>query len=228
MSAQGSWAAYWDMELFIDGFRDAVLPDRLRYRRFCDERQRGRPCSTSARLWAAGLRWTGGPCSASPATRRPPKVAVSCSSPPWSGGSGTKAQSVNRRACIFEHSSPADIAARLSEALDVLRERGAADAYWSLNNDQRIPHLGPAFFTKVLYFAGYDSAAAPHRPVTLDSVVSRALKANGAVDTSWPESGWTTDQYLLYVDGVHEYAQERGVLPDQVKAAPFSHGKQSA
>lgn len=57
-------------------------------------------------------------------------------------GTGTKAQSVNRRARIFEHSSPADIDARLDEALNVLRERGAADGYWAFNNDQRIPHLG--------------------------------------------------------------------------------------
>ncbi|MFC4609998.1 hypothetical protein ACFO9E_19615 [Streptomyces maoxianensis] len=28
------------------------------------------------------------------------------------------------------------------------------------------------------------------------------------------------------VDGVHEYAQARGVLPDQVEAALFSQGKQ--
>jgi len=141
-------------------------------------------------------------------------------------GTGTKAQSVKRRARVFEHSSPADIDARLSEALDVLRARGATDAYWAFNNDQRVPHLGPAFFTKVLYFAGHDRITALHRPVILDSVVSRALKANDAVDTSWPENGWTTDQYRLYVDGVHEYAQARGVLPDQVEAALFSQGKQ--
>jgi hypothetical protein len=143
-------------------------------------------------------------------------------------GTGTKAQSVNRRARIFEHSSPADIDARLREALDVLRTRGAVAAYRAFNNDQHVPHLGPAFFTKMLYFAGHDTAAARHRPVILDSVVSRALKAENAVDASWPGNGWTTDQYRLYVDGVHEYARARGVLPDQVEAALFSHGKQLA
>ncbi|UXY28966.1 8-oxoguanine DNA glycosylase OGG fold protein [Streptomyces sp. HUAS TT20] len=143
-------------------------------------------------------------------------------------GAGTKAQSVNRRARIFEHSSPADIDARLGEALDVLRERGAVDAYRAFNNDQRIPFLGPAFFTKVLYFAGHDSATAPRRAVILDSVVSRALKAKGAVDATWPENGWTTDQYRQYVDGVQEHARARGALPDQVEAALFSHGRQLA
>ncbi|MEU0815204.1 hypothetical protein [Streptomyces mirabilis] len=143
-------------------------------------------------------------------------------------GTGTKAQSVNRRARIFEHSSPTGIDAQLGEALDVLRERGAAAAYRAFNNDQRVPYLGPAFFTKVLYFAGHDSAAESQRPVILDSVVSRALKATDAVDASWPGNGWTTDHYRLYLDGVHEYAQTRGVLPDQVEAALFSHGKQLA
>ncbi|WP_327430490.1 8-oxoguanine DNA glycosylase OGG fold protein [Streptomyces sp. NBC_01236] len=143
-------------------------------------------------------------------------------------GTGTKAQSVNRRARIFQPSSLADIDTRLGAALDVLRERGAADAYWAFNNDRHVPHLGAAFFTKVLYFAGHDSATVRHRPVILDSVVSRVLKATGAVDASWPGNGWTTDQYRLYVEGVHEYAQARGVLPDQVEAALFDHGKQLA
>ncbi len=143
-------------------------------------------------------------------------------------GTGTKVRSVNRRALIFEHSSPAGIDARLGEALDVLLDKGAVAAYRAFNNDRHVPHLGPAFFTKVLYFAGHDSAAARHRPVILDSVVSRSLKAEGAVDASWPGNGWTTDQYRLYVDWVHEYAQARGVLPDQVEVALFSHGKQLA
>ncbi|WP_398865852.1 8-oxoguanine DNA glycosylase OGG fold protein [Streptomyces stephensoniae] len=141
-------------------------------------------------------------------------------------GTGTRAQSVNRRARIFGHSTPEDIDAQLGEALDVLRAQGAADAYRAFNNEQRLPYLGPAFFTKVLYFAGHDRATVPYRPVILDSVVVRALKANGAVDPGWPENGWTTDQYRLYADGVHEYAQARGVLPDQVEAALFFRGKQ--
>jgi hypothetical protein len=141
-------------------------------------------------------------------------------------GTGTKAQLVHRRAQIFVRTSAADIDARLDSALAALRERGAAKAYWAFNNDQRIPYLGAAFFTKVLYFAGDESTAGTYQSVILDSVVSRALKCLGTVDASWPENGWTTDQYRQYLEGVHDCAQKRGVLPEQVEAALFSQGKQ--
>jgi hypothetical protein len=139
-------------------------------------------------------------------------------------GTGTKARSVNAQ--IFSHAPDADIDARLDAALTTLRERGATEAYWAFNNDQHIPHLGATFFTKVLYFAGGATPAGPYRPVILDSVVSRALKHLKTVDASWPENGWTTDQYRQYLEGVHDCAQKRGVLPEQVEAALFSHGKQ--
>ncbi|MGW2074940.1 8-oxoguanine DNA glycosylase OGG fold protein [Streptomyces sp. NPDC001953] len=141
-------------------------------------------------------------------------------------GTGTKARSVERRAQIFRHSPGTDIDARLDAALEALQERGAIEAYWALNNDQHIRYLGAAFFTKVLYFAGHESPAGPYRPVILDSVVSQALKDLKAVDADWPENGWTTDQYRQYLEGVHDLAQRRGVLPDQVEAALFFHGKQ--
>ncbi|MFD5516357.1 hypothetical protein [Streptomyces sp. NPDC127066] len=140
-------------------------------------------------------------------------------------GNGTKVRSVRRSARVFQNSTRADLGARLYEALDVLREQGAVAAYRAFNNDQHIPYLGPAFFTKVLYFAGHESAAAHHRPVILDSVVSRALRATGTVEAGWPDNGWTTAQYGRYVAMVHDCAQARGVLPDQVEAALFSYGK---
>ncbi|MFF4690465.1 hypothetical protein [Streptomyces sp. NPDC001307] len=144
-------------------------------------------------------------------------------------GTGTKARSVNRRGQIFRRSPRTDIAAqldaRLEAALEALGERGATEAYWALNNEQHIPYLGAAFFTKVLYFAGHERPAGPYRPVILDSVVSRALKDLKTVDADWPENGWTTDQYTQYLEGVHDLARRRGVLPDQVEAALFFHGK---
>ncbi|MFH8386861.1 hypothetical protein ACH4E7_39105 [Kitasatospora sp. NPDC018058] len=140
-------------------------------------------------------------------------------------GTGTKAQSVIRRARIFEHTTAEEIDARLDAALGVLQEMGAVEAYRAFNNDQRIPHLGAAFFTKVLCFAGGDSVKGPYRPIILDRVVSRALKDHGAVAPNWPDNGWTTDQYRQYLAAVHAYAHSRGVFPDQIEAALFSKGK---
>ncbi|SHL63726.1 8-oxoguanine DNA glycosylase OGG fold protein [Actinacidiphila paucisporea] len=140
-------------------------------------------------------------------------------------GSGTRARTVSRRALIFRGSPPEDIDARLTAALAVLLTRGAGEAYRALNNDQRIRYLGPAFFTKVLYFAGHEAAADP-RPVILDSVVTRALRAGDGVDASWRKNGWTTPQYEQYLAAVRAYADHRAVLPDQVEAALFARGKQ--
>jgi hypothetical protein len=39
-----------------------------------------------------------------------------------------------------------------------LGEGGAVQAYRALSNDQRIPYLGAALFTTVLYFAGTASS----------------------------------------------------------------------
>ncbi|WP_052434169.1 8-oxoguanine DNA glycosylase OGG fold protein [Streptacidiphilus melanogenes] len=142
-------------------------------------------------------------------------------------GTGTKAQSVHRRGQIFAHTAAAEIDARLGVALTTLREKGAAEAYWAFNNEQKIPHLGPAFFTKVLYFAGEAGIPGPHHPLILDSVVAGALKNLGLVHTAWPDNGWTTAQYGEYLGALHGLATERSVQPDQIEAALFHHGKQA-
>ncbi|MEN1889262.1 hypothetical protein [Streptomyces mirabilis] len=139
-------------------------------------------------------------------------------------GSGTKARSVARHARIFTSSSVSDIDAHLAAALGVLRQEGAVRAYFAFNNDDRIKFLGPAFFTKVLYFAGHDHPVGPWRPLILDSVVARALRAADA-GVKWPRGGWTTPRYSRYLSLAHDLAGEAGVLPDQVEAALFSHGR---
>lgn len=139
-------------------------------------------------------------------------------------GSGTKAQSVARRVRIFEESSSRDIDARLEATLAVLREEGATAAYFAFNNDHRIKYLGPAFFTKVLYFAGYDQPVGPWRPLILDSVVARAL-SGADTEWMWPGSGWTTQHYQRYLSLVHDHALHTGVQADQVEAALFTRGK---
>jgi hypothetical protein len=139
-------------------------------------------------------------------------------------GTGTKARSVNRRGLVFEGSTAEHVDVRLGTVLTALREKGAVAAYDACRKDQRIPHLGPAFFTKVLYFAGYENSAGLRRPLILDSVVSLALKNRKAVTEDWPLSGWSTTQYARYLDIVHHQAESAGVRPDAVEAAWFTYG----
>ncbi|MFJ9039086.1 hypothetical protein ACIRF8_21130 [Streptomyces sp. NPDC102406] len=140
-------------------------------------------------------------------------------------GTGTKAQSVARRARIFQESTPQDIDARLETVLGVLREKGAVEAYYAFNNDHRIKFLGPAFFTKLLYFAGHVQPTGQWRPLILDSIVAKTIRAINP-DEKWRGSGWTTPDYARYLTIVHDQARQAGVLPDQVEAALFVYGKQ--
>ncbi|MFE1010032.1 hypothetical protein ACFW4M_01845 [Streptomyces sp. NPDC058794] len=139
-------------------------------------------------------------------------------------GTGTKARSVNRRGLIFGRSTAEHIDDRLGTVLTVLREQGAVAAYDKCRREERVPHLGPAFFTKFLYFAGYEDGAGFRRPLILDSVVSLALKDRRTVAEDWPLSGWTTAQYARYLDILHHQAESAGVRPDVVEAAWFAHG----
>lgn len=140
-------------------------------------------------------------------------------------GAGTKARSVTRCAKIFAGSDAAGrIDKRLASALEILRSRTAVEAYYALNNDDHIPCLGPAFFTKVLYFAGHERATGPHRPLILDRLVALALREH--TGDAWPTSGWRTPWYDRYVTVAHELADRAGVLPDQIEAALFARGKE--
>ncbi|MGW7644201.1 8-oxoguanine DNA glycosylase OGG fold protein [Streptomyces bobili] len=140
-------------------------------------------------------------------------------------GAGTKAQSVARRARIFTRSSAGEIDARLEAGLGALREAGAVQAYYAFNNAHRIKFLGPAFFTKVLYFAGHEQCVGALRPLILDRLVARSLRAADN-DGKWRGAGWTTRSYGRYLSLAHDHAQQAGVLPDQVEAALFARGKQ--
>ncbi|MFG2257373.1 8-oxoguanine DNA glycosylase OGG fold protein [Streptomyces mirabilis] len=139
-------------------------------------------------------------------------------------GSGTKARSVARHSRIFTSSSVPDLDAHLSAALGVLRREGAVRAYFAFNNAERIKFLGPAFFTKVLYFAGHGHPVGAWRPLMLDGVVARSLRASDS-EVKWPRGGWTTPQYSRYLSLAHDLAGETGVLPDQVEAALFALGR---
>jgi hypothetical protein len=136
-------------------------------------------------------------------------------------GAGTGARSVHRCVKVFEN-SPEAVGERLAEALAVQRDHGPVEAYAALRGRLRVRWLGPAFFTKLLYFAGYDSATTL-RPLILDRFV--------AVGTGldWRHDGWSSEQYGRYLRYAHHWAEtaETGTSPDAVEFALFKAGKVS-
>lgn len=133
-------------------------------------------------------------------------------------GAGTGAQSMHRRVRVFTHNERNVLGFRLAAALELLRETGPVAAYDALLGRLRIAHLGPAFFTKFLYFAGYDAGTEP-RPLILDRFVARGLRAG------WPSTGWTSGQYGEYLRHAQVWARESGTTPDAVELALFRAGK---
>jgi hypothetical protein len=91
---------------------------------------------------------------------------------------------------------------------------GALAAYgFLLAGPGKIDGLGPAFFTKFLYFMGYGRAGGTLQPLILDSRVARNL--NALRSTGWKTTGWPLAQYEEYL----EWARTEAMGPGPVTSA---------
>ncbi|MFF6836898.1 hypothetical protein ACFY84_34675 [Streptomyces sp. NPDC012438] len=109
----------------------------------------------------------------------------------------------------------------LAAAVTALREHGAPKAYAALKG--QVPGLGPAFFTKFLYFTGttVPPAHGP-RPLILDRILARRLRQiaaavgresghdpDGSIATwVWSDSNWTPHRYRIYLSFMHDAAEQ--------------------
>ncbi|WP_431882393.1 hypothetical protein [Micromonospora gifhornensis] len=119
-------------------------------------------------------------------------------------------------------------ASRLGKALRVLRTEGSLAAYATFRprGEYRLRGLGASFYTKLLYFLGWHSAAGDQRPLIMDQFVVIGL--NRCRNTAWrPFGPWTTDQYGEYLTWAHEQATRWGarIEADVVERAVWEHGK---
>lgn len=121
--------------------------------------------------------------------------------------------------------------ATLRSAFEAARTGNPHAAYGSLIRPGRaaIPRLGPAFFSKFLYFA---SAEASPRCLILDARVARSLFRRGwSMAPTYPTRtfsyNWYTDTYAGYCDLLADWAQQAGdgVTADMLERALFEQGK---
>jgi hypothetical protein len=139
-------------------------------------------------------------------------------------GTGKWGFLVGRRARSLTHSDPDEIKSKLSHAFDEIVSNGGAAAYRSMARpgEANIPYLGPSFFTKFLYFVGWNRSADTIQPLILDRFVALAL--NEIDESAWTEVGpWTHDQYQRYVEAAHGLETW---APDAVEMRLFNKGRE--
>jgi hypothetical protein len=114
---------------------------------------------------------------------------------------------------------------RLSEAVRVVRTEGAESAYkaMSRNGKLRIPDLGPSYFTKFLYFAGYGAKPLLSEPLIMDDNVITAL-------AQITKESWTacSSDYVRYIDAAADWASQYETSPDVIERRLYEIGEGSA
>lgn len=129
------------------------------------------------------------------------------------------------------------VADLMPDAADVLRQACVAargnpvEGYEALRTKRRnaIPWLGPAFLTKVLYFAG--GGALGHRSLILDDRVAGALRNHHGWWSLRTGGNWPTATYERYCDLLTRWSAEattvvgREVGSDELELWLFSQGR---
>lgn len=135
---------------------------------------------------------------------------------------GVNQRFVTRRTWVLTRNE--DVGQRLLAGIQLAQQSSAVGGYGAFRNGgARLKHLGPGFFSKILYFGSWEDSPA-QRPLILDQYVAAAL--NDVADLGWPRTwNWTTAQYEQYLDIAARWASEWGCQPDVIERTLFEHGK---
>lgn len=117
-----------------------------------------------------------------------------------------------------DKSVDATVVDRLKTSIERVRVAGSVEAYRYLNNEGHIGGLGPAFFTKWLYFASagekpYGAQAAP----VLDELVTAWLREHASVALRYG----STKDYARYVELLEHWGDAHGRTQVQVEEGIF-------
>ncbi|MDM8086420.1 hypothetical protein QUV83_16735 [Cellulomonas cellasea] len=117
------------------------------------------------------------------------------------------------------HTVAPNVRSRLTESVEVARAAGAVEGYRFLNNKPgRIAGLGPAFFTKWLYFVtARGEAGSPNAAPVLDALVISWLSTYAQV-TLRPGR---TDDYARYLEILDSWGAPHGLAPAEVEERIF-------
>lgn len=139
-------------------------------------------------------------------------------------GGGTKARLMNKR--LHSVASRPDKVASTLQAAAATAQTRPAEAYELLypSGRTRIKYLGPAFFTKYLYFAG--GGADTHPCAILDRIVSARLRLYGWA--ALRSTAWSAATYEQYCELLGCWARKasdrlsRPVAADEIERSLFN------
>lgn len=110
------------------------------------------------------------------------------------------------------------VAERLLQGAKAVLEHGPVEGFRTMNNEARIKHLGPSYFTKWLYFTSASDGAESGKPAPiLDDRIIEWLGQNTGVQF---QAG-STPAYTYYLGLLSAWGAEFGRTPVQVETEVF-------
>jgi hypothetical protein len=106
----------------------------------------------------------------------------------------------------------------------ILAEDGAVAVYEAMlaGGSAQTKYMGPAYFTKYLFFTGYRDPVAGLRPLILDKRVAAALRDRGVFGPRAGNADWPSDLYRRYLTYCHE---QNPADPVAVEVELFNAGR---
>lgn len=142
-------------------------------------------------------------------------------------GYGSVGYGPSRFVAITSRTRRSDLCTIISEARRRLAQCGPLSAYDYLRgrgSKRIVPYWGPAFFTKLLYFADPS-----HRALILDNqmawIVHELTGIEHLVDNRGRSECWTRWRYAVYLAWMHQVAEQSEVQPDFLEYALFREAR---